>query len=68
MKPNPKHSLFIATVALMGLASCGTPRTTVRVINKAEGVQTTVNASTGDGGSTTVTVTPSIQVDSTKIL
>ena len=50
------------------MASCGSPRSTVRVINKAEGVQTTVHASTGDGGSTTVTVQPKVEIDSTKIL
>lgn len=52
------------------LASCGSPRSTVRVVNKAEGVTTTVSTNVGAGGSTTVSVTPSldVRVDSTKIL
>lgn len=52
------------------MASCGSPRSTVRVINKAEGVTTTVSTNVGAGGSTTVSVTPSldVKVDSTKIL
>lgn len=50
------------------LASCGSPRSSVRVVNKAEGVQTTVSTSVGDGGSTTVTVSPKVTVDSTQIL
>lgn len=59
---------FLLAVALM--ASCGSPRSTVRVVNKAEGVTTTVSTNVGAGGSTTVSVTPSlnVQVDSTKIL
>lgn len=52
------------------MASCGSPRSTVRVVNKAEGVTTTVSTNVGAGGSTTVSVTPSLEVnvDSTKIL
>lgn len=58
-----------ALVAVL-MASCGSPRSTVRVVNKAEGVTTTVSTNVGAGGSTTVSVTPSIDVnvDSTKIL
>ena len=61
-----KVILFLALCAI--LASCGSPRSTVRVVNKAEGVQTTVSTSVGDGGSTTVTVAPKVEIDSTKIL
>lgn len=59
--------LAIALIALMPL-SCGSPRSLVRVVNKAEGVHTEVHSSVGAGGSTTVTVTPSVNVDSTDIL
>lgn len=62
-------SLSIFLVAVL-MASCGSPRSTVRVVNKAEGVTTTVSTNVGAGGSTTVSVTPSVnvQVDSTNIL
>lgn len=61
-----KIFFFLALCALV--ASCGSPRSTVRVVNKAEGVQTTVSTSVGDGGSTTVTVSPKVTIDSTKIM
>lgn len=61
------RNLFLSFLAIVPL-SCGSPKSLVRVVNKAEGVTTTVNTSVGAGGSTTVTVTPSIQVDSTQIL
>lgn len=59
---------FFLVVSLM--AGCGSPRSTVRVVNKAEGVTTTVSTNVGAGGSTAVSVTPSIdvKVDSTNIL
>lgn len=59
--------ILIALVAFLPF-SCGTPKSMVKVINKAEGVHTEIHSSVGDGGSTTVTVTPSVNVDSTKIL
>lgn len=61
-----KIFIFLAVCALS--SACGSPRSTVRVVNKAEGVQTTVSASVGDGGSTTVTVSPKVSIDSTQIL
>lgn len=62
--------LFSFALFAVLLASCGSPRSSVRVVNKAEGVTTTVSTNVGPGGSTTVSVTPSIdvRVDSTKIL
>lgn len=62
-----KKILFAALLAVTPLA-CGSPRSTVRVVNKAEGVSTSVSTNVGAGGSTTVTVTPSVSVDSTQIL
>ena len=62
-----KKILLAALVAVTPLA-CGSPRSTVRVVNKAEGVSTSVSTNVGAGGSTTVTVTPSVQVDSSNIL
>lgn len=58
--------LVIALIALLPL-SCGSPRSIVRVVNKAEGVQTSVSTNVGAGGSTTVTVSPSVSVDSVGI-
>lgn len=64
-----KKFLSLSLLAFL-MASCGSPRSTVRVVNKAEGVTTTVSTNVGAGGSTTVSVTPSVdvKVDSTKIL
>lgn len=59
--------LAIALIAFMPL-SCGSPKSLVKVVNKAEGVRTEIHSSVGNGGSTTVTVSPSVNVDSTKIL
>lgn len=42
------------------LAACGSPRTAIRVTNKADGTDTKISVSQGDGGSTSVTVSPSI--------
>lgn len=57
---------FLLLVCLF--SSCGSPRSSVRVVNKAEGVTTSVSTSVGPGGQTTVTVSPQITVDSTQIL
>lgn len=54
---------LIITFLLIGfLASCGSPRTVVKVSNKADGTETTISATTGDGGTTTVSVSPKIQL------
>lgn len=66
MKTFLKSLLFC--VQLFALFSCGSPRSTVRVVNKADSVTTSVTSNVGKGGSTSVTVTPSISVDSTKVL
>lgn len=52
--------LFLAMVLLV--ASCGSPRSVVRVKNNAEGVTTSVTTNVGAGGSTTVTVQPNTEV------
>lgn len=62
-------SKFISILFLICLfSSCGSPRSSVRVVNKAEGVTTSISTSVGAGGQTTVTVSPQVSVDSTKIL
>ena len=60
--------LFAAILFIMTFTSCGASKSTVRVYNRADSTTTTVSVSNGDGGSTTVNVTPSIQIDSTKIM
>lgn len=60
--------LLAGIIFLMTLTSCGASKSTVRVYNRADSTTTTVSVSNGDGGSTTVNVTPSIQIDSTKIM
>ena len=42
------------------ISSCGSPRTTIRVSNKADGTDTRISVTQGDGGSTSVNVSPSI--------
>lgn len=44
----------------MMLAACSSPRTAIRVINKADGTDTKISVSQGDGGSTSVTINPSL--------
>ena len=56
-----KKLLFIVAMALF-VASCGSPRSVVRVKNNAEGVTTSVTTNVGAGGSTTVTVQPNTEV------
>lgn len=52
---------FIFGIVLVSmLAACGSPRTAIRVTNKADGTDTRISVSQGDGGSTSVTVSPSI--------
>lgn len=51
--------IFIGFLAVV-LASCGSPRTAIRVTNKADGTDTKITVSQGDGGSTSVTVNPSL--------
>lgn len=52
--------LLLLTIAAALLASCGSPRTAIRVTNKADGTDTKITVSQGDGGSTSVTVNPSL--------
>lgn len=42
------------------LSACGSPRTSISVKNNADGTNTKITVSQGDGGSTSVTVNPSI--------
>lgn len=54
MKP-----FVVVALSALFLASCGSPRTTIRVTNKADGTDTKISVTQGDGGSTSVTVNPS---------
>lgn len=54
------------------MASCSTPNSTrVKVTNKADNTETNITVSNGDGGSTSITVSPKlsaeVKIDSTKI-
>lgn len=42
------------------LTNCGSPRTAIRVTNRADGTDTRISVSQGDGGSTSVTINPSL--------
>lgn len=42
------------------MISCGSPRTAIRVTNRADGTDTKISVSQGDGGSTSVTINPSL--------
>ena len=59
--------LLFLVVYIFFTSSCGASRSTVRVYNRADSTTTTISVSNGDGGSTTVNVSPTIEVDSTKI-
>lgn len=56
----------LALLALMSLllisliCSCGSPKTLVTVKNNADGTNTKISISQGDGGSTSVSVVPSV--------
>ena len=54
--------LIITFLSIGFLASCGSPRTVVKVSNKADGTETTISATTGDGGTTTVQVSPKLHI------
>lgn len=52
--------LLLSFVVASVMVACGSPRTAIRVTNKADGTDTKITVSQGDGGSTSVTVNPSI--------
>lgn len=54
------RKLLVFSLCVSLLAACGSPRTAIRVTNKADGTDTRITVSQGDGGSTSVTVNPSV--------
>lgn len=56
------RKLFFALLLAILMASCGSPRSVVRVKNNATGVTTHVTTNVGAGGSTTVTVEPNTDI------
>lgn len=59
---------FLSMLAIgVALTACGSPKTLVKVRNNADNTETTISATTGDGGHTSVTVSPKIVVDSNKV-
>lgn len=61
-----KKMLVFLAVGLF-LSACGSPKTLVKVRNNADNTETTISATTGDGGTTSVTVSPKIVIDSNKV-
>lgn len=60
-----KLILFLSVMSLLILlSSCGTSRASVKVRNNAENTDTRINVTTGNGGTTTVTVSPKMSLDS----
>lgn len=55
------RTAVLAVICLL-VCSCGSPRTAIRVTNKADGTQTDISIVQGDGGSTEVRVVPSMSV------
>lgn len=53
-------NFFLLSLAVFVLSACGSPRTAIRVTNKADGTDTKITVSQGDGGSTSVTVNPAV--------
>lgn len=58
--------LFLTVMPL----ACSSPRSVIRVNNKADKTTTTISQTTGDGGSVSVKIDPQldVKVDSTNIL
>lgn len=56
---NKFFSLFLFGSLLL---SCGSPKTTIKVRNNAEGTATDISVQQGEGGSTSVSVIPSVNV------
>jgi uncharacterized protein YcfL len=54
------RKLLLLSLSAFALVACGSPRTAIRVTNKADGTDTRITVSQGDGGSTSVTVNPSV--------
>lgn len=52
--------IFSLVAFLVLLSSCGSPKTTIRVRNNADGTQTDISVTQGEGGSTSVNVVPSV--------
>lgn len=55
--------VFVLALLLGVVAACGSPHVAVKVRNNADNTETTISATTGDGGTTSVTVSPKITVD-----
>lgn len=55
--------IAILCISSLFLFSCGSARTVARVYNKAESTTTTISVSGNQGGSTSVTVTPSTSIE-----
>ena len=62
-----KKILILSLLMISLMSSCGSPHAKVLVRNNAENTQTTIDVKTGDGGSTSVTVSPSMNVDSVNL-
>lgn len=60
MKKSSLKLPVIILIAFALLSSCGSPRTTISVSNKADGTDTKIYVTQGSGGSTSVNVIPSI--------
>lgn len=51
------------------IISCSTPnKTNVKVTNRADATETNITVSNGDGGSTSITVSPKVKLDSISVL
>lgn len=51
--------VVLLTSCLSCLISCGSPKTNIHVRNNAEGTATDISVQQGEGGSTSVVVSPS---------
>ena len=55
-----KIAFFV--LLLLVLSACGSPRTSIRIRNNADGTQTTIDIKQGDGGATNVEVVPTVSL------
>lgn len=67
MKNKLKLLSFVAI--LLYLTSCSTAnKTHVKVLNKADSTETKITVTNGDGGSSSITVSPKVKLDSIRVL
>lgn len=53
-------ALIATLITCLSAESCGSPKSLVKISNRADGTQTTISSSVGNGGNVSVSVTPDV--------